>query len=233
MQPLIGITCSYDQTERRFSLPEAYVEAVINAGGLPVVLPGHESIKKAAPYLASVKGLLLSGGGDVDPVYFNEEPTPALGEITPARDKFEIMLIKTALKKNIPLLGICRGIQVLNIACGGTVIQHIPNKIKKPLKHSQAAPRSHPTHKVSILKPSLLASILKTQNSMVNSFHHQAVGSPAPDFMVNAVSSDGVIEGIENPRFRFVLGVQWHPECMVKNDVLSRRLFKAFIDACR
>lgn len=229
MQPLIGISCSYDQKEGRYMMAEAYVEAVIAAGGLPVILPGSGNIKKAAPYLKAVKGLILAGGGDVDPAYFNEEPHPNLGEITPNRDRFEIMLIKSALRMNMPILGICRGIQVLNIACGGSVMQHIPAVVKKPLKHSQAAPRDHATHRIFIDKSSILAQILQTNVMRVNSFHHQAVGNPGMGFNISAISNDGVIEAIEHPKYRFVLGVQWHPECMFIKDKASRLLFKAFV----
>lgn len=229
MKPLIGISCSFEQKEGRYQLAESYVEAVIAAGGVPVILPGSGNIKTAAPYLRAVRGLLMAGGGDVDPAYFGEEPHPNLGEITPNRDRFEIMLIKSALRMNMPVFGICRGIQVLNIACGGSVIQHIPAAVKKPLKHSQAAPRDFAIHRVYIDKSSRLAQILKTNEIRVNSFHHQAVGSPALGFNVSAISNDGVIEAIEHPRYRFVLGVQWHPECMVTKDKASRLLFKAFI----
>lgn len=230
MQPLIGISCSYEQKENRYLLAEAYVEAVLAAGGLPVILPGSGSIKKAAPYLRAVKGLVLAGGGDIDPAYFDEEPHPNLGEITPSRDRFEIMLVKSALWLNKPVLGICRGIQILNVACGGSVIQHIPAVVKKPIKHSQAAPRDYATHRVFVDKSSRLAQILKSSVVRVNSFHHQAVGNPALGFNVSAVSNDGIIEAIEHPKYRFVLGVQWHPECMVVKDTASRLLFKAFVE---
>ncbi|MDT3701168.1 MAG: gamma-glutamyl-gamma-aminobutyrate hydrolase family protein [Thermincola sp.] len=229
MKPLIGISCSYDQREGRYFLPEAYVEAVLAAGGIPVILPGSGSIKQAAPYIRAVNGLILAGGGDVDPAYFNEEPHPHLGEITPNRDRFEIMLIESALRKKMPILGICRGIQILNVACGGSVIQHIPAVVKKPLKHSQSAPRDHATHRVFIEKSSLLAQILQSDSMWVNSFHHQSAGTPAAGFNVSAISNDGVIEAIEHPKYRFVLGVQWHPECMLKKYKASRLLFKAFV----
>ncbi len=233
MKPLIGISCSYDQGEGRFFLSEAYLEAVIKAGGMPVILPGAGLLKTVNPYLAAVKGLVLAGGGDVDPAYFNEEPLPGLGEITPDRDRFEINLIKTALRKNLPVLGICRGMQVLNIACGGTLIQHLPSVIKKPLKHAQSAPAWHPTHQVFLERSSRLAQVLKTETARVNSFHHQAVRDPAPGFQVSARSADGVIEAIEHPGFGFVIGVQWHPEYLAGKDLISRLLFQAFIQAAK
>lgn len=231
MIPLIGISCSYDQQEGRFFLAEAYVNAVTGAGGVPVILPSIQGTTSANILIQNIAGLLLAGGGDVDPAYFDEEPAPGLGEITPERDRFEIMMVKAALRKKIPVLGICRGIQVLNIACGGTVIQHIPAEIKKPLKHSQKAPRWYPTHKVFLEKSSLLSGICDTGYMNVNSFHHQAVKDPAPGFKVTGQSSDGIIESIENPKHPFMIAVQWHPECMIKNDSNSRKLFKAFIKA--
>lgn len=231
MRPLIGISCSYDLQEGRFFLAEAYVNAITGAGGVPVILPSLEGIGNVNILIQNIKGLLLAGGGDVDPAHFNEEPSPKLGEITPARDKFEIVIAKAALRKKIPILGICRGIQVLNIACGGTVIQHIPAEIKKPLKHSQKAPRWYPTHKVFLEKTSLLFSICETEYLNVNSYHHQAVRDPAPGFKVTGVSSDGIIEAVENPKYPFVIGVQWHPECMTGKDGMSRKLFKAFVNA--
>ncbi|MBU7008424.1 gamma-glutamyl-gamma-aminobutyrate hydrolase family protein [Phosphitispora fastidiosa] len=231
MKPLIGISCSYNHMDGRFFLPEAYVEAVIKAQGIPLILPGSGSIKAVAPFFRAVRGLVLTGGGDVDPGFFDEEPLPGLGEVTPERDRFEIMLVRAAMQRRIPILGICRGIQILNVACGGSVIQHIPAEIGKPLKHSQSAPRWHSTHKVSIAKGSRLAEILKCNSTRVNSFHHQAVRSPAPGFEVTARSSDGVIEAIEHRESPFVIGVQWHPECMAPKDRHARLLIGAFTEA--
>lgn len=231
MRPLIGISCSYDLKEKRYFLAEAYVEAVIKAGGNPVVLPGAAGQKNVAPYIAVLKGLVLAGGGDVDPSYFNEEPLPGLGEVTPERDSFEILLVKGALRQKLPILGICRGIQVLNVAAGGSLIQHIPSEIRRPLKHSQNAPRSYASHRVYLEKPSRLAEIMAGTLIRVNSFHHQAVREAAPGFSVTARSSDGVIEAIEAEQYPFVLGVQWHPECMISGDRNSRALFKSFLEA--
>lgn len=233
MKPLIGISCSFDQKENRYFLNDTYINAVLKAGGMPVILPGASGITGVASYLAAIKGILLAGGGDVDPAYFGEEPEPGLGEITPDRDRFEIMLVKAALRRKLPVLGICRGIQVLNVACGGTVIQHIPREVIKPLKHSQNAPRWYPTHNVFIEKPSLLRQIVKTGSLQVNSFHHQAIKDPAPGFVVSGFGSDGVIEALENAKYPFVLGVQWHPECMIEKDPKSRLLFSAFINAAK
>lgn len=231
MRPLIGISCSYDLQEGRFFLAEAYVNAVSEAGGVPVILPSIQGNRNISILTQNIAGLLLAGGGDVDPSHFNEEPCPGLGEITPERDKFEILVVRAAIRKKLPVLGICRGLQVLNIACGGTVIQHIPAAVTKPIKHSQKAPRWYPTHRVFLEKTSLLSGICGTECLNVNSFHHQAVKDPAPGFKITGVSSDGITEAMENPKYPFLMGVQWHPECMIKNDSNSRKLFKAFISA--
>lgn len=232
MKPLIGITCSYDQKDGRFFVPEAYIEAVLETGGYPVLLPGSGSIKKVTSYLKKVKGIVLSGGLDVDPSFFGEEPSLGLGEITPERDRFEIMLIKGAFEAKISILGICRGIQVLNVACGGTVVQHIPGRIEKPIKHNQSAPRWYPSHHVSVTEGTMLAKIIGSGKTKVNSFHHQAVKNVAPGFKICAKSSDGVIEAIENPKYHFAVGVQWHPECMYQRDKKARKLFEAFVKSC-
>lgn len=232
MKPLIGITSSYDRKDSRFVLPEAYVDAVLGAGGYPVILPVSGNIKEVDFYIKKVKGVIFSGGIDVDPLLFGEEPQPGLGEINPERDRFEMMLIKAALEAKRAILGICRGIQILNIACGGTVLQHIPGNIEKPLKHSQSAPKWHPTHTVSVAEGTLLGKIIGTGKTLVNSFHHQAVKKVADGFKISAVSCDGVIEAIENPGYRFVMGVQWHPECMYTHDEKTRKLFEAFVNSC-
>ena len=150
MKPLIGITCSGEMDGSRLHLNRKYAEAVIEAGGLPLLLPDFEGLE--ADFLKRLDGLLLSGGGDVDPVFFSEEPLPATGNINPQRDAFEIELTRQVLAAKLPVLGICRGIQVLNIAAGGTICQDIAMISSTPLKHSQQAPRWHPTHGVELYR---------------------------------------------------------------------------------
>lgn len=231
MKPLIGITCSFDHKEGRYFLPDGYVEAILGAGGYPVLLPGSANLSTVEPYLKKIQGLLLSGGVDVDPYHFNEEPAPGLGEIVPERDAFEIMLVKAALKEHMPVLGICRGIQVMNIAYGGTIIQHIPARAEKSLKHAQSAPRYHSTHSITVAEGTKLYRLFGSGKVRVNSFHHQAVKKLAPGFKVSAKAPDGIIEAIESTKHKFVLGVQWHPECMITHDTNARVLFQAFVKA--
>lgn len=231
MKPVIGITCGEDYHSGRYYLSKHYTGAVVACNGVPLLLP---AVKEAvAKYVQAIDGLILSGGLDVDPVYFNEEPHPNMGEMTPGRDEFEILLVKELLRVNKPLFAICRGVQVLNIAAGGNIYQDIYSQYNGPLKHQQQAARDYVSHYVSVGMATKLHGILKVERLRVNSFHHQAVRDVAPGFVANARSADGLVEGIESTRHRFVIGVQWHPECTRANDVYSQRLFSAFVAACR
>ena len=253
-QVVIGITCGRKENEAHFYLSQAYVKAVQEAGGLSVILPGCAGQEEMAGLLCLIHGLILPGGGDVDPVHFSEEPLPGLGEIDPTRDIFELNFTRLALAAGIPVLGICRGMQILNIALGGSIYQDIVTRIKerparKPcfrpgqdrsgflpsqglsedcyLEHYQKAPRWHPTHKVKIAAGTILARIFGATECRVNSFHHQAVRQLAPGFIISALAVDGIIEGIESINHLFVLGLQWHPENLGEHHVLFRALVKA------
>ena len=233
MKPVIGITADMD-SERKYKLNTNYVTAVIRAGGLPFILPNgiEQDLKQAAEML---DGLLLTGGGDIDPTLFNEEPHAKLGEVTPARDKLEIQLAKEMLRVNKPILGICRGLQILNVALGGAVIQDIQSQSSnQTLQHSQKAPRSYQSHFVQVEKDTILESITETPKIKVNSFHHQAVKNVPKPLIISGTASDGIIEAVESTAHHFVLGVQWHPEALAENgDVASLRLFNKFIEKCK
>ena len=232
MVPIIGITSSYDEESGKATLARYYIQAVEAAGGLPLVLPCILSEAAADPLLRSIDGLLLSGGVDVDPLLFGEEPQPALGEICPARDRFELALTRRALQLDIPILAICRGIQVMNIAAGGTVIQDISTTITTPIKHDQKAPRWYGTHTINVSPASQLASVWG-ERIIVNSMHHQAVGTVAEGFVATAWTSDGVVEAIESSNHRFALGVQCHPECMWQEQKRIFNLFIKFVEAAK
>ena len=233
MKPIIGITADMD-SERKYNLNTNYVTAVIRAGGLPLILPNgiEQDLKQVAEML---DGLLLTGGGDIDPTLFNEEPHANLGEVTPTRDKLEIALAKEIIEINKPILGICRGLQILNVALGGTVFQDIQSQSTNPaLQHSQKAPRSYQSHFVQVKKDTILESITETPKIKVNSFHHQAVKNVPKPLIISGTASDGIIEAIESTAHHFVLGVQWHPEALAENDdAVSLRLFNKFIEKCR
>jgi len=227
MKPVIGITCDISGESGQLTLRRQYLDAVIQAGGIPVVLPPMQEIGLVSGCFSICQGFLLSGGGDLDPGYWGELPSPALGHISPVRDHFEIVLTRMALASGRPILGICRGIQVLNVAAGGTLFQDL----QTGMSHQQNAPRNHLFHDIFIEKHSTLGRICPTCRMRVNSFHHQAVKQLAPGFIATALSPDGVIEAIELDSGGFVMGVQWHPEDL--EDLTSKALFEALVISSR
>lgn len=231
MRPLIGLSCSHDSDKETSLLNLTYSRGVEKAGGLPVVLPLTTDKETLSETLSRLDGLLLTGGPDLDPSFFGEEPWPRLGAISPDRDTMELHLTKQALSRDMPLFGICRGIQTLNVAAGGSLIQDIPSAVKEPLKHRQEAPRWHGSHSVAMVAGSRLAAILGVDSLRVNTFHHQAVQDLAEGFAVAAHAPDGVIEAIESTRHRFAIGVQWHPEGMWERHSVQLRLFSALVRA--
>jgi len=204
MKPVIGITpCSR---------VDDYVESVTRAGGEPLVLATSDD---PARVLERVDALLLTGGLDVDPALYGEAPHPTT-ETDAVRDGFEIPLSRAAVARDVPVFAICRGVQVLNVAAGGTLIQDIPSAVTTTLSHSVDVPKDHIAHPVRVTPGTRLAASLGSSTPLdscaVNSRHHQAVGRVAPSFVVSAVSQDGVVEAIERPASAFCVGVQWHPE---------------------
>lgn len=234
MKPFIGITCSWNEEKGQYYLGSLYAEAVEAGGGIPIPLVYSRSEDDLKRICTAVNGLVLSGGGDVDPVFFGEDPIPAGGEICPGRDEFEISLARQALAANIPVLGICRGMQVLNIAAGGDIYQDIATQLgERMIQHNQLAPRWHPTHEIAVAGGTVLSSIFGPGVIRVNSFHHQAVRNPAPGFVISARSPDGVAEAIESRNFSFALGVQCHPEALWKRKPAFLALFERLSLAAR
>ena len=205
-RPMIGLTSNYEGIDA--TLRDRYYKQVVKAGGTPVIIPPVADKEVLVNTLRYLDGLILTGGGDHNPLWMNEEPSPKLHNINRERDLAELMITRLAYYRQIPMLGICRGIQTLTIALGGKVCQDI----KASVKHSQDADREEPTHSVALVKDSTLYNIYDAEKIFVNSFHHQAVSEPGKRFRVIAKSEDGIIEGIESSEFKPILGVQWHPE---------------------
>ncbi|PKO99073.1 MAG: hypothetical protein CVU13_08085 [Bacteroidetes bacterium HGW-Bacteroidetes-8] len=219
-KPIIGISSTWGEGTST-SAPLTYVESVIRAGGVPLVLPITLDPAIMARMLDCVDAVIMTGGEDIDPLkWFGEEPVPGMGEIVPARDSFDIALIRMAVGKGLPLLGICRGHQLLNVAFGGSLYQDIPSQVKgSNVKHSQKAPRFYGTHTINIEKGSLLNKQIGLEKVAVNSYHHQAVKDVAPGYKVTARSVDGIVEAMEKIGSTKVFSVQFHPEGFTASNI--------------
>lgn len=230
--PLIGVTPNRDENTGRLTIHEDYLNALLRAGALPVLLPmetDHEKLKKL---LSALDGLLLSGGEDVEPARYGEKREPFCGSAAWARDEMEFFLCREAVSRDLPLLAICRGIQVLNAALGGTLYQDVAIQFGNALSHPRSDAPRDPVHEMRILPATRLSEILGTPVIGVNSRHHQSVKSPAPGLTVSAQAPDGLTEAVEMPGKKFVIGVQWHPESMAAKHPEAQRIFNAFISAC-
>jgi microsomal dipeptidase-like Zn-dependent dipeptidase/anthranilate/para-aminobenzoate synthase component II len=219
-RPVIGITGNYDDLSCK--LGQGYYKSVVAAGGVPVVIPPVADKEVLVNTLNHIDALILSGGGDLNPLFVGEEPSPRLRGINQERDLPELLITRLAYNRQIPILGICRGIQVLAAAFGGKVAQDIT--ITANVKHSQDADRSELTHSVKLVEDSTLYNIYGQERLLVNSFHHQAVKEAGAKFRVVAKSSDGIVEAIESSEYKSIIGVQWHPECFDEGLPLFRWL---------
>jgi putative glutamine amidotransferase len=239
MRPIIGITPDFHSVKTKgfiskgeptYFLRARYVDAVKDLGGIPFVLPITEDPKLQAELLRRIDGLLITGSGpDLDPRLYGEHRKARFKIMSRQRSAFELGLAKQAMKLDRPILGICGGLQLLNVAMGGSLIQDIASQIRGALTHRQETAATRVSHPVRITRGTHLHKILRTDLLKVNSSHHQASKKIAPGWIVNAVATDGIIEGLESPRHRFAIGVQWHPEFLYQKDEASRRLFKSFL----
>ena len=234
--PLIGVSTSITvgaHPERAY-VNSTYLHAVQQAGGVPVALPPQLSTASMRQLAAELDGLLLTGGGDLDPALFDETPHATLYDVAPSRDTLETAVLHVALDRGLPVLAVCRGLQVLNVALGGSLYQDVGTDPGTQILHSQTEPRDQPTHKVKVTAGSRLAGTLGTDELETNSMHHQAIKRLGRGLTAVAWAPDQVVEGAElGDPARFVLGVQWHPEELVGHSEPARRLFAALVAAAR
>jgi putative glutamine amidotransferase len=234
-RPRIGIAMRIDYPTDRFYLSRHYSEAVEAAGGAPVhisLIPDPEYVETI---VEALDGILLPGSdSDVDPLRYGQQPHPELGSVQKIKDETDLLIIDAAERRQLPLFAICFGMQVLNVSRGGTLIQDIRSQLPGAIKHEQGVPRDRPSHSVKVEAGSKLNEILKTEDLLVNSHHHQAIETLGADLVATSWSSDGVIEALEDPRAdRFVIAVQWHPELGWRDDRFSQRLFDSFVAHAR
>jgi putative glutamine amidotransferase len=229
--PLIGITTRLD-AENNFYLKRYYAEAIEGSGGAPFYIPLIPEREYLGSLAGKLDGLLLSGSSsDLDPAFYGEEPHPKLGSVTPERDHTDLILLEIAEERKLPVLGICFGLQSLNVSRGGTLFQDLESQYTDPIKHQQGQAVDRPSHRITIEANSLLAQLAGGDVMRVNSSHHQAIKQVGRDLRVIARAHDGVIEAVIDPRpDRFVLGVQWHPEVGWERDEFSKAIFRRFIE---
>ncbi len=237
MRPLIGIPChsDYRAGSRRpiYCNNRTYAHALEHAGAVPVFIPLLDDPQALASLLPRLDGLLLSGGGDVEPHRYGEEPYPKLEMLDPKLDEIELTLASWALQEDIPTLGICRGMQLLNVATGGSLYQDLSDQYPSNIAHcNREQPRNHLTHRVFIEPESLMQSVLGTREFGANSLHHQAVKVPGKDVRISGHAPDGVAEALEIPGYRFMMALQCHPEEIYAEVEACARLFEAFIQVC-
>lgn len=240
MKPIIGVTPDYNAGDRKewggreptYFLRARYVRAIEELGGIPLILPLVADRTARTRLLHDVDGLLLTGSGpDLPPALYGERQRYTFRVMSERRSTFELDMVHLARKADVPVLGICGGMQAMNVACGGSLYQDISSQFATPLQHRQPKPATSLSHAVTITPGSLLRRVVRTMTLRVNSSHHQSVKSVAPSLVASAVAPDGIVEAIESPTHRFFLGIQWHPEFLFDRYPLHRRLFEALLRA--
>ncbi len=232
MKPIIGVLPLVDEKLESYWMLPGYFKGIESAGGIPIMLPLNNDEDCISQMLEICSGFLLTGGHDISPSLYGEEPINDSVVCCFDRDATETILFKQAVEADKPILGICRGIQFINAVLGGTLYQDIPTQYPTTVEHHQSPPYDIPIHSVEILEDSPLYDLLKIKTMKVNSYHHQAVRTLAPPLKEAAVSEDGLIEAVYMPQKRFVWGVQWHPEFSFEKDENSRKIFECFLHHC-
>ena len=230
-KPIIGVTPLWDKEKNSYWMLPGYLEGLEEAGAIPVILPLAADGADIAQFADLCDGFLFTGGQDVAPQLYREALKPTCGELCPARDTLERELLNRALEQDKPILGICRGLQFLNVALGGTLYQDLPTEHPSEISHSMKPPYDRAAHTVRILPDTPLAALLQKPELGVNSCHHQAIKTLAPGLVEMARSTDGLIEAVYLPGKTFVWAVQWHSEMSLRADEASGKIFKAFVEA--
>lgn len=233
MRPFIGVLPLYNAENQTFWINPLYFGGIDQAGGIPVLLPLHREQDRWEEYLGRFDGFVFTGGQDVDPALYGQEKIPECSYQAPIRDNQELYMLKRLLRMDKPVLGVCRGIQTINVAAGGTLYQDLPTQAPSSVVHAQQKPFDIPHHQVALLPGTMLQKIIGHEHISVNSMHHQAVWDVAPGFAVSARAEDGIVEAIEHPEKKFFLGVQWHPEHMWQDYESARNIWNAFVSACK
>lgn len=233
MKPLIGLVPLVDEERDSYWMLPGYMDGVAAAGGIPVVLPLTADEETLAQLAEQCDGFLFTGGHDVSPALYGQEPLPVCGACCAERDAMERVLLEKALAADKAVLGICRGIQFLNAALGGTLYQDLPTQAPSKTEHHQKPPYHLPVHSVTLVKGAPLQRLLDKERLAVNSYHHQAVRDLSSHLQPMAYAEDGLVEAVYAPAHTFVWAVQWHPEFSWAVDADSRKIFAAFVNACR
>lgn len=236
-RPVIGVLPLYDDERESLWMLPGYLDGLQAAGALPLMLPLQLSEEEFSQIRGGFDGFLFTGGHDVDPALYGQERLPVCGEICPARDALETMVYRCCREADIPVLGICRGIQFINVCEGGTLWQDLPSQYsgqgERPVDHHMSPPYDRVQHRDRILPGTPLSELLGKEELGVNSYHHQAVRELGKELLPMAVSEDGLVEGVYLPGKRFIWGIQWHPEFSYKSDADALAILRAFVEACR
>ena len=231
LKPVIGVMPLWDDKKESIWMLPGYMDGISQAGGIPVIFPFSSDEQEVEQLIEICSGFLFTGGHDVAPELYGETPLSGLIDSCAKRDRMETVLLRKAIAADKPVLGICRGIQFINAALGGTLYQDLPTQHPSEVEHHQTPPYDKHAHFVSVVNGSPLYECLGTEQLSVNSYHHQAVNRLAPGLTAMAVSPDGLVEALYKPDQRFLWAVQWHPEFSFRTDANSRKIFRAFVDA--
>ncbi len=232
MRAVIGVIPLWDDVKGSIWMLPGYLDAIRESGGVPIIFPLKGDVEQIEQICKMCDGFLLTGGHDVDPKLYGSEVSARCGLPNIERDRLERVVFDYAVANDRPLFGICRGIQLINAFCGGTLYQDLPTERPEGVNHQMTPPYDRPIHKVQIVAPSPLYDLLEVKELNVNSYHHQAVRDLAPNLEAMAISEDGLVEAIYMPRRRFIQAVQWHPEFNFYSEESSRKIMRAFVESC-